>query len=142
MINLSDISIDDLRCLLNLKTLDKNIIRAELKRREDERNILLRQFENKCFIHKNEYGIKVVKTDIWNARGLDVEVIEFTTKSTNDENRVFSVEKRKSTWFESNLKYYGSYYTEITEEIFEEWVNKFEAIYSTCQSLNNLKTPL
>lgn len=142
MINLSDISIDDLRCLLNLKTLDKNIIRAELKRREDERNILLHQFENKCFIHKNEYGIKVIKTGTWNARGLDVEVIEFITKSTNDENRVFSVEKRKSTWFESNLKYYGSHYTEITEDTFDDWVNKFEDIYSTCRSLNNLKTPL
>jgi hypothetical protein len=142
MINLSDVSIDDLRCLLNLKTLDKNVIRAELKRREDERNILLRQFENKYFIHRNEYGIKVIKTGTWNARGLDVEVIEFVTKSTNDENSIFSVEKRKSTWFESNLKYYGSHYTEITEDAFEVWVDKFKAIYSTCQSLNNLKTPL
>lgn len=144
MINFSDISEDTLNCLLGLDALDKDVIHAEINRRHQNRIDNLSVLEDKYFIKKSTDRVSIYKTgkwiEDWGSYRMIVLTIEISW-SNGDDPQHFTVSKAHHHWYESNCNYYKNTLKEITRDEFEKWVNKYEAIYDTCISLNKLKEP-
>lgn len=119
----------------------------ELNRRSLTTKENLAKFENKYFISKSQTRTKVVKTSKWEQTRLGVvglykmicQYVEFDhdDRPTNSDHRLFTIVDGKCTWISDQKEYFEKNYTEITEEEWLKWVEKFKVFHSTMYKLKD-----
>lgn len=120
--------------------------KEELARRSLNTKTTLSKFEHKYFISKSPTRTKVVKTFKWNSTvfgkfTMFCKYIEFNYDDNPDvfERRFFSITEGRCSWYSDQKEYLEKYYTEITEEEWLKWGNKFKEFYSTMHTLKDWK---
>ena len=116
----------------------------ELVRRALHTKQTLAKFEHKYFISKSPTRTKIIKTSEWNQPVvgkfvMPCEYIEFgyDNQTTNSNRHYFDVTKGKCSWYCSQLGYFEKYYTEITEEEWNQWVEKYVKFLTTLYNLKD-----
>ena len=116
----------------------------ELNRRSLVTKENLAKFENKYFISKSPTRTKVVKTSEWNKMTVGkyrmiCKYVEFDheDRQTGSDHRLFTIVDGNCSWFSDQREYFEKNYTEITEEGWLKWVEKFEIFYSTMYKLKD-----
>ena len=116
----------------------------ELNRRALHTKQTLAKFEHKYFISKSPTRTKVVKTLEWDQPvvgkyTMPCEYIEFgyDNQSSNSDRHYFDVTSGKGSWYSNQLGYFEKYYTEITEEEWIKWVERYKKVLSTVYNLKD-----
>ena len=116
----------------------------ELNRRALNTKENLAKFENKYFISKSPTRTKVVKTSEWDKMTVGkyrmiCKYVEFDhdDRPTSSDRRLFTIVDGKCSWFSDQKEYFEKYYTEITEEEWLNWVEKFKVFHSTMHKLKD-----
>lgn len=117
----------------------------ELARRSRDIREILSKFENKYFIAKNSTHIQAVKTSKWNQNDvgkyyeMDCEYVEFTydDRPKDFERQSFMIAMGKLSWTDDEIRYFEKYYTEVTEEEWLKWVEKFKVFHSAMYKLKD-----
>lgn len=104
----------------------------------------LAKFENKYFISKSQTHTKVVKTSVWDKVTVGkyrmiCKYVEFghDDRQTGSDYRLFTIVDGNCSWFSDQSEYVKKYYTEITEEEWLKWVEKFNVFHSTMYKLKD-----
>lgn len=116
----------------------------ELNRRALNTKGNLAKFENRYFISKSPTRTKVVKTSEWDKMTVGkyrmlCKYVEFDhdDRPTNSDHRLFTIVDGKCTWLSDQKEYLEKNYTEITEEEWFKWVDKFNMFHSTMYKLKD-----
>lgn len=116
----------------------------ELNRRSINTKENLVKFENKYFISKSPTRTKVVKTSEWDKMTAGkyrmlCKYVEFDhdDRPTNLVHRLFTIVDGKCSWFSDQKEYFEKNYTEITDEEWLKWVEKFKMFHSTMYKLKD-----
>ena len=118
----------------------------ELNRRSITTKENLAKFENRYFISKSPTRTKVVKTSEWDKMTVGkyrmiCKYVEFDhdDRPTSSDRRLFTIVDGRCAWFSDQKEYFEKYYTEITEEEWLKWVEKFKEFHSTMYKLKDWK---
>lgn len=116
----------------------------ELVRRSLNTKKTLVKFEHKYFISKSPTGTKIVKTSEWDQTVVGkymmlCEYIEFgyDNQSNDLDRHYFNVTSGKCSWYSSQIGYFEKYYTEITEQEWGQWVEKYIKFLTTLYNLKD-----
>ena len=116
----------------------------ELNRRSLASKENLAKFENRYFISKSQTRTKVVKTSEWDKMTVDkyrmiCKYVEFDydDRPTDLDHCVFTIVDGKCSWYSDQKEYFEKNYTEITEEEWLKWVEKFKVFHSTMYKLKD-----
>lgn len=116
----------------------------ELKHRSINIKENLAKFENKYFISKSLTRTKVVKTSEWDQTVVGkyvmlCEYVEFgyDDRPTDLDYHFFTIVDGKCSWYSDQKGYLEKDYTEITEEAWLKWVEKFKVFHSTMHKLKD-----
>lgn len=118
----------------------------ELNRRSLATKENLAKFENKYFISKSPTRTKVVKTSEWDKMTVGkyrmiCKYVKFDHDdrpiNSNLDHRLFTIVDGKCSWFSDQKEYFEKNYTEITEEEWLKWVEKFKLFHSTMHKLKD-----
>lgn len=116
----------------------------ELARRSLNTKKTLAKFEHKYFISKSPTRTKVVKTSEWDQTVVGkyvmlCEYVEFgyDNQSNDSDRHYFDVTSGKCSWYDSQLEYFEKYYTEITEEEWVQWVERYVKFLTTLYNLKD-----
>lgn len=116
----------------------------ELTRRSINTKENLVKFENKYFISKSPTRTKVVKTSEWDKMTVGkyrmlCKYVEFDhdDRPTSLDRRLFTIVDGKCYWFSDQKEYFEKNYTEIMEEEWLKWVEKFKMFHSTMYKLKD-----
>jgi hypothetical protein len=116
----------------------------ELNRRALNTKENLAKFENKYFISKSPTRTKVVKTSKWDKMTVGkyrmiCKYVEFDhdDRPSNSDHRLFTIVDGKCSWYSDQKEYFEKNYTEITEEEWLKWVEKFKVFHSTMYKLKD-----
>lgn len=118
----------------------------ELNRRFLATKENLAKFENRYFISKSPTRTKVVKTSEWDKMiagkyRMICKYVEFDhdDRPTSSDHRLFTIVDGKCSWYSDQKEYFEKNYTEITEEEWMKWVEKFKVFHSTMHKLKDWK---
>ena len=118
----------------------------ELNRRSLNTKENLAKFENRYFISKSPTRTKVVKTSEWDKMTVGkyrmiCKYVEFDhdDRPTSSDHRLFTIVDGKCSWYSDQKEYFEKNYTEITEEEWLKWVEKFKIFHSTMYKLKDWK---
>lgn len=116
----------------------------ELNRRSLATRENLAKFENRYFISKSQTRTKVVKTSEWDPTVVGkyvmlCEYVEFNydDRPTDLDRHFFTISEGKCSWYSDQREYFAKDYTEITEEEWLKWVEKFKVFHSTMYELKD-----
>lgn len=142
---LKDFSNEQLKDLLSLgKDITISDIKNELQERENEIINRLSSIQNKYFKRHTDIDLIFIKTHDWyriNSTNycLPYTEIRFTypIHNGNGQNEFFSISNCKHNWYSSQVEYVKEVYTEITENEYNEGLEKFNKFYSIMQNLKD-----
>lgn len=142
---LKDFSKEQLNDLLSLeKDITISDIKNELQERENESINKLSSIQNKYFKRHTDTDLIFIKTHKWyhiNTTDCCLPYTEikfaYPTYNGNGQGEFFSISNCKHNWYSNQIEYVKKIYIEITEDEYNEGLEKFNKFYSTMQNLKD-----